>query len=1459
MPLTRNDRRAGWSRLLALLVFIVALPAGAEGVVWGAFPDVSRSGHTATLLPNGKVLVTGGESDSSIYYGILDWSDLYDPGRDTWTHVGNMARARMNHTATLLRNGLVIVTGGGGPLGPGDTCEIFNPELNRWTTTDSMASPRAAHTATLLADGRLLVVGGRGLAVVGGYTQSVELASAEIYDPETGRWSAAAQLATSRADHAATLLPNGQVLVTGGTHVFAQLASAELYDPASNTWTVAAPMPASHTTHVAALLPNGKVLVTGGASSGGKVELFDTQLRTWSPGPPLPDTRYTAPTATLLPSGKLLVTGGDPSIGPPITSQIYDPLANTWTSVALFMARDGHTATLMTNGKVLMVGGTNTVPPGLGSVEIYDPGKASWSTGGRFARERYSPSMTLLPDGKVLIAGGHLGGTTDFAMEIYDPATGVVTLAPAMPRGRNYFNAKVLADGKVLMAAGVSDAGYVLSADLFDPQSGQWTAAGNVAIGREAHTTTLLADGRVLVAGGIANSAIHASAEIYDPVANSWARTGDMTVPREFHSATLLHDGRVLIVGGLNDSGPLATSELFDPRTGVFTPGPSMLFARLRHEAVLLPDGRVVVVLGPVLPYFTSTTEIFDPSRNAFQQGPWLQNGRSDGRAVLLSTGDVLVTGGLNIDSSGYVAAAEILAPFSDTPGGPAQPPTQVGNMLVARGQHSATLLPNGTVLIAGGNTASAPTFSFELFDSGRGGAMIARGPAVASPAGPLSLPSAVNVQGHGFTGDSEGAGGGTRQTAMNSPIVELRRLDNDAITLLTPASAWTATSYTSTVLPSLARGWHALRVMADGVAGLASMVSIATAGAGPWPATTSVTGPAGTPVANAAPLALTASVQGASATGSVTFFDGAVTIGGCEAVPLMPAVGASTATCLTTELASGPHEISARYNGDATHLASRSLRYLQQVASPAASSCLIEFELPEYKVNENTVTTIAVNRTGSCPEKGSVWYDTQTIDADLNAFNLQAGTLTWSAGETSSRLLTITIYDNTDTVPVQSFLVRLSLPAGAILGANNSTIVRILDNDNPALAMPGTGTIASNPYGPLTVQGAQLSGSTLSNFSKSATILLGAQAAAPDAVFEIDFESFDIGNGNELTIRAGAPGQNVVLRNVGASAARIAGYVHTEAPFGLSATPTLHLSSPAGFDIRPGGFVFSSQGLIVDALGASWTQGGPIANEGVVWGGTSVAVMGASVTGGGAFVGNAFGLYTFGNANNPVHGAHYLANGLQVYPWGGPVAVTIAAYGNSPQFLNLDINGSATLTMPSAWPAGVNIPGNNKPVLPGEIVGPGTGEPSYGGGSMIVQAAGTLTLLPGASNDFVFPGGIALRSSDVLDVNDVVIDNGWTTSGKAFQGMFFESPKIVNSGGTINVFTNALNWVNFSSYPYARVNAWQLVRQPGGVSRYDAADGVAPHLNTYSTLIETSAAGQCWTCLVNPTAINFP
>lgn len=356
----------------AIMFLLVSFALGAIGVQSSlAAPNTfsatgslinGRYNHTATLLPNGKVLVAGGRAAS----GYLVTAELYDPATGSWSATGSLATARERHTATLLPNGTVLVTGGGNYQAPSGSsvatasAELYDPATGRWSTTRSLTAARVMHTATLLPNGKVLVAGGY---------------SAELYDPATGSWSATGSLTTGRSGHTATLLSNGKVLVAGGYPESPDPKSAELYDPATGTWRATGSLTAEYYFgHTATLLPDGKVLVAGGAdrsayASVTNADLYNPATANWAATAPLAIER-SFHAATLLPDGKVLMTGGYSYAASTRVSEMYDPATARWSATgSLSTHRENHTATLLANGNVLVAGGYG---PDFASAELYD-------------------------------------------------------------------------------------------------------------------------------------------------------------------------------------------------------------------------------------------------------------------------------------------------------------------------------------------------------------------------------------------------------------------------------------------------------------------------------------------------------------------------------------------------------------------------------------------------------------------------------------------------------------------------------------------------------------------------------------------------------------------------------------------------------------------------------------------------------------------------------------------------------------------------------------------------------------------------------------------------------------------------------------------------------------------------------------------------------------------------------
>lgn len=333
---------------------------------------------------------------------------------------------------------------------------------------------------------------------------------------------------------------------------------------------------------------------------------------------------------------------------------------------------------------------------------------------------RTADTATLLHNGKVLVAGGSVVQYFDYtpSAELYDPGTGSWQDTGSLNIGRLNHTATLLRDGKVLVAGGDSSTPDLNSAELYNPGTQAWSFTGSLNQGRELHSATLLPNGKVLVAGGY-NYGNLTSAELYDPRHESWTTTGSLNIPRFGHTATLLLNGKVLVAGGGWFYGynvaALNSAELYDPVTGEWTQTGSMTNPRWQHTAALLPNGEVLVAGGRDL----SSTNLVGYSAELYNPatGQWTPTGSmTDARylhtATLLKNGQVLVAGGFDETSDAPLASAELYDPISKTW-------TTTATMNEPHGWPSATLLKNDQVLIAGGfGTNGIILRSAELYES---------------------------------------------------------------------------------------------------------------------------------------------------------------------------------------------------------------------------------------------------------------------------------------------------------------------------------------------------------------------------------------------------------------------------------------------------------------------------------------------------------------------------------------------------------------------------------------------------------------------------------------------------------------------------------------------------------------------------------------------------------------------
>jgi len=335
---------------------------------------------------------------------------------------------------------------------------------------------------------------------------------------------------------------------------------------------------------------------------------------------------------------------------------------------------------------------------------------------------------TLLGTGKVLVAGGlDLNGVALQTAEIYDPSTGTVSSTGNLsaPNGRGSHASITLQNGQVLLIGGIDNTGANLAtAELYDPASGTFSATGSMAQARGKITAVLLANGKVLVAGGSGPNGDLAGGEIYDPVSALFTPTGSLNQARERHTMTLLANGKVLIAGGRvftgNGFSALSSAELFDPQAsqgvGAFSAVGSMNSPRDFPTATPLSDGTVLLV-GGFISYQTnlsaSSAEVFNAATNSFALTGSMSTPRTHHTASLLPDGTVAVAGGVpnSINGTPSTTTAEIYSPATGT-----FSPT--GSMTTQREYAQDAVLANGDPFISGGDDGVNVTSTAEIYYS---------------------------------------------------------------------------------------------------------------------------------------------------------------------------------------------------------------------------------------------------------------------------------------------------------------------------------------------------------------------------------------------------------------------------------------------------------------------------------------------------------------------------------------------------------------------------------------------------------------------------------------------------------------------------------------------------------------------------------------------------------------------
>jgi N-acetylneuraminic acid mutarotase len=595
---------------------------------WKKVPDMSsvRSGASASVLPDGRVLVAGGYDRRvvqlpnptgqpmcciDIQVLPLASTEIFNPTSSTWTPGPNLAHGRIDHKAVALKDGRILVVGGTDGLNPAQplsTSELFDPAAGRWLSAGSIGAARTQFTLTALADGRALVAGG---VTADG---SAPLRSTLIYDPVANLWSPGPDLANARSGHAAALLPDGSVLVTGGADLLGRLASAELLNSAGTAWSPAGALPGARSDHFAVSLPNGHVLVLGGRGPSGALKT---------------SVQY------------------DPAVAGVAALDRAPAGPGRWRSVAATpLPTYLQSATLLADGRVLVLPSETYETF---KAELYDPASDTWATPIERTSTGSSFAASALSSGKVLLLTFDQQGAGAARAELLDVNSGTAKPA-ASPGTGSDTRLDLLPDGRVWFTGGV---GGGPQTQLYDPTADRWTAGPDTPTDLQMQTVTPLPDGQVLV-GGV-NKAL-----VYNLASKLWTDAGTFPAYWSDYAAVRLPSGDVLLIGGVvyqtTSDGRMLQVNAFqmtrwNHATGLLGPIQSAPMAGANASTAVLADGTVLVaggnpaVSGDPLP----RAAIYHPATRSWSMAASLPVARAQAAAVTLADGRVLLAGGFGM------------------------------------------------------------------------------------------------------------------------------------------------------------------------------------------------------------------------------------------------------------------------------------------------------------------------------------------------------------------------------------------------------------------------------------------------------------------------------------------------------------------------------------------------------------------------------------------------------------------------------------------------------------------------------------------------------------------------------------------------------------------------------------------------------------------------------------------
>jgi hypothetical protein len=495
------------------------------------------------------------------------------------------------------------------------------------------------------------------------------------------------------------------------------------YDPSTNVWTRKADFGGVARSNAVGFSIDSKGYIGTGFDDVSFYKDFweyDPSTNAWTQKADFGGTARTRAVGFAIGSKGYLGTGNDVLNGNGFRKDFweYDPATNAWTQRADFGGAARFFATGFSIGSKGYVGTGWDLAVNYKDFWEYTPATAqtpgTWAATGSMSIGRQYFTATLLTNGNVLVAGGRdASGVTTSSAELYDPSTGRWVMTGAMTTPREQHTATLLPDGNVLVAGGANTTGATSSAELYDAGTGLWTPTGIMDTPRTAHMATLITTGNlsgmVIVAGGSSMcggcTPILDSAELYDPSTGLWTDTGSMTIGRYWDdpSPATLADGSILIVGGTTCCPYhwFNEAELFDPVSQTWTPTSSKM-THANERTILLPNNLLLVAGGvsgtqPTAIY-VAAAELFDVTTGTWTATASMSTDRDVHTLTLLANGQPLVAGGV---SGGWGVCNDLTsAELYDSSAGTW---SLTGNMTTARHFHTATLLPNGQVLAAGG------------------------------------------------------------------------------------------------------------------------------------------------------------------------------------------------------------------------------------------------------------------------------------------------------------------------------------------------------------------------------------------------------------------------------------------------------------------------------------------------------------------------------------------------------------------------------------------------------------------------------------------------------------------------------------------------------------------------------------------------------------------------------------